>query len=155
MHLQRLAFLLPALALVACAAPVAPAGSVDQAAASAELRAAETAFAASMARRDLAAFSALVADDAVFINGGQPLHGKARILDHWKRFFDGPQAPFSWKPELAEANLLGTMGYTRGPVSSPEGKVFAHFHSTWRRQPDGQWRVVFDNGERACDCAKP
>ena len=155
MPLHRLAFVLPALALVACAAPVAPAPSVDQAAASAELRAAETAFAATMARRDLAAFSALVADDAVFMNGGHPLRGKARVVEHWKQYFDGPQPPFSWKPETAEANMSGTMGYTRGPVTSPEGKVFAHFHSTWRRQADGQWRVVFDNGERACDCAKP
>lgn len=153
MPFPRFASLLPAFALFACAAPMGPAAP-DQATASAHVRAAETAFAASMARRDLAAFSAAIADDAVFINGGQPLRGKAQIVDFWKRFFDGPQAPFSWKPEDAEASLSGTLGYTRGPVSSPDGKVFAHFHSTWRRQSDGQWRVVFDNGDRACDCAK-
>ena len=70
MPLQRLALLLPVLALVACAAPVAPAGSVDQAAASAELRAAETAFAASMARRDLARFGEAMRCEGAF-NGHQ------------------------------------------------------------------------------------
>src|SRR5687767_10277156 len=40
----------------------------DREQAAAALRAAETAFAKSMADRDLAAFSALIAEDAVFIN---------------------------------------------------------------------------------------
>jgi ketosteroid isomerase-like protein len=31
-------------------------------------------------------------------------------------------------------------------VKSPEGVVTAHFNSAWRRQPDGRWLVVFDEG---------
>ena len=40
----------------------------------------------------------LIAEDAVFINGGKPLRGKAAIVEHWRRFYSGPRAPFSWKP---------------------------------------------------------
>ena len=141
-------WILGAALLAGCATPVSL-----QPDASAQVRAAETAFAKSMADRDFAAFSALVADDAVFINGGQPLRGKAAVLAFWKRFFDGPAAPFVWRPEIVE--VAGALGYTEGPVSAPEGKVFARFWSTWRRDPaTGQWRVVFDNGQRVCDCPK-
>lgn len=137
------------VALVAgCASPAPQAAD-----AVAQVRAAETAFAKSMADRDFSAFSALVADDAVFINGGQPLRGKPAVLAFWKKFFDGPAAPFAWKPEIVEVS--GALGYTEGPVSTPDGKVFAKFWSTWRRDPGtGAWRVAFDNGQRVCDCPK-
>src|SRR6478735_8058172 len=78
------------------------------------LRAAETSFARSMADRNFDAFAAHVADDAVFINGGKPLRGKAEVLAFWKRFFDQTDAPFSWRPEIAE--VAGNFGYTTGPV---------------------------------------
>lgn len=129
-------------------APVAPAQ------AAAEVRAAEAAFARTMAERDFAAFATFIADDAVFVNGGKPLRGKAEVLAFWKRFFDGPAAPFSWRPELVEIASGGDLGYSEGPVSSPQGKVFARFYSTWRRDGAGRWHVVFDNGYTVCDGGK-
>lgn len=140
------------IAVTGCAttAPTPPATEL-----AAQVRAAETAFAKTMADRDFAAFLALIADDAVFINSGQPLRGKAAIAAFWKKFYDAPAAPFSWKPEIAEVAVRGDLGYTEGPVASPDGKVFAKFWSTWRRDPvTGQWRVVFDNGQRVCDCPR-
>jgi uncharacterized protein (TIGR02246 family) len=149
MNLLRFLAPLAALLLAAgCAsAPAGPDGV-------AQVRAAETAFAQSMADRDFNAFASHVADDAVFINGGQPLRGKEAILAFWKRFFERPQAPFSWKPELAETTLAGDLGYTQGPVAAPDGKVFATFYSTWRREASGRWLIVFDNGYPACDCKR-
>lgn len=139
--------LLGAALLAGCATP--PRGDHQ-----AELRAAETAFARSMADRDFAAFAGFIADDAVFVNGGQPLRGKAAILAHWKRFFEPAAAPFSWAPEVAEVvPSAGPLGYTEGPVKSPAGATFARFHSTWQRGANGRWLVVFDNGQRVCDCA--
>lgn len=116
------------------------------------LRAAETAFARSMADRNFEAFASHVADDAVFINGGTPLRGKAAILGFWKRFYEKPAAPFSWRPEIAE--VANGLGYTTGPVMGPDGKQIAHFASTWRRTATGRWEVVFDNGYPVCDCKK-
>jgi len=107
-----------------------------------------------MADRDFTAFAGFIADDAVFINGGKPLNGKPEIIRFWKKFFEGSAAPFSWKPEIAEATSTGDLGYTEGPVYSAQGKAFAKFFSTWRRDPSGQWLVVFDNGYTLCECVK-
>lgn len=144
---MRLTAIATALALSAGSAAAqahgAPAASHPR---SAEVAAAETAFAQSMADRDFVAFSRFVAEDAVFLNSGKPLRGKAAVLEYWKKFFDGPAAPFAWKPELVEANMTGEYGSSTGPVTNPEGKIFARFYSTWRREADGSWRIVFDNG---------
>lgn len=131
-----------------------PATLPPQAALVAQVRAAEAAFAKTMADRDFAAFGSFIAPDAVFINNGKPLRGKAEILAFWKTFYDSPAAPFSWTPELAEVAARGDMGYTEGPVTLANGSAYARFYSTWRRDPAGQWQVVFDNGYRVCDCAK-
>jgi ketosteroid isomerase-like protein len=115
------------------------------------VRDAEIAFAATMARRDFKAFAEFVAEDAVFIDGKQPLRGRAAVLAHWKRFFDGAEAPFSWAPDLVEVLPDGKLGYSTGPVHVKD-KLVARFASTWRLDPDGRWRVVFDNGSEVCDC---
>jgi ketosteroid isomerase-like protein len=141
-------FLATLLVLCGCTAlpPQDPAGQV---------RATELAFAKSMADRDLAAFAALIADEAVFLNGGKPLRGKPAVIEHWKRYFTAPAAPFSWRPDLVEVLPSGQLAHSEGPVSAPDGRVFARFYSTWRRSGDGQWRIVFDNGHEVCNCPKP
>ena len=115
------------------------------------VRDAEIAFAATLARRDFKAFAEFVAEDAVFIGGGKPQRGRAAVLASWKRFFEGPEAPFSWAPDLVEVLPNRQLGYSTGPVHV-KGKLVARFASTWRRDPDGRWRVVFDNGSDVCDC---
>ncbi|HUP40498.1 MAG TPA: nuclear transport factor 2 family protein, partial [Vicinamibacterales bacterium] len=49
-----------------------------------QVRAAETAFAKSMADRDHAAFTALLAEDTVFWGGKGVLRGKAAVAADWK-----------------------------------------------------------------------
>jgi ketosteroid isomerase-like protein len=141
---------LSAFLLAACAAPsaVSDAQVLQQ-----QVSAAETAFAKSMADRDLNAFASFIAEDAVFLNGGKPLRGKAAIVEFWKRFFTAKEAPFSWKPELVQVLPTGGLAHSSGPVSAG-GKQFANFYSTWRREADGSWKVVLDNGYDVCDCTK-
>jgi len=107
-----------------------------------------------MADRDHAAFSSFISEEAVFINGGKPVRGKRAIAADWKKFYDGPRAPFSWRPDLVEVLPLGTLAYSTGPASNPDWVVFARFASTWRLESPGVWRVVFDNGSDVCNCAK-
>jgi uncharacterized protein (TIGR02246 family) len=126
---------------------------LDRDAAVRQVSAAETAFAQTLARRDHAAFLGFVAEDAVFLNGGQPLRGKAAIGAHWQRFYTGPTAPFSWRPERVEVAGSGLLAQSTGPVFTPDGKLIAHFYSTWRLDADGQWRVVFDDGYDVCEGA--
>lgn len=82
---------------------------------------AEQAFAATMAARDLDAFAAFLADDAIFLNGDEVLRGHEAIVSAWSRYFTGERAPFSWEPDRFEA------------VESSVG-----------------WRIVFDRGCPVC-----
>ena len=122
--------------------------------AAAEVRAAETAFAKSMADRNLAAFTALLAEEAVFFGGKGVMRGKSAVAADWKRFFDGPSAPFSWAPAEVEVLPSGNLGFTSGPVYDPKGQRVGTFNSVWQRQDDGSWKIVFDKGCPPCDCAK-
>ena len=106
----------------------------------------ELAFAKTMADRDHRAFASFLAVEAVFLNGGKPLRGKAAVAEYWKRFYADPKAPFSWRPDRVQVLDSGGLGYSTGPVFDPDGKQFARFYSTWRREVDGAWRIVFDDG---------
>jgi ketosteroid isomerase-like protein len=119
---------------------------MDNAALQRQLTDTELAFAKTMADRDHAAFASFIAEEAVFLSGGKPLRGKAAVVDNWKRFYTAPQAPFSWKPDHVQVLDSGGLGYSTGPVFDPQGKQFARFYSTWRREVDGAWRIVFDDG---------
>lgn len=110
----------------------------------------ERAFAQTMADRDFQAFSAFIDDQAVFWSGSSPLRGKAAVLAVWKPYFEGPDAPFSWKPETVMALATGDLARSTGPVSGPDGSVGAYFTSTWRKNADGDWKVIFDKGQRYC-----
>jgi len=121
-----------------------------------QLRRAETTFAKSMADRDHDAFTAHLAEDAVFFGrGATVLRGKAAIAAAWKPYFAGPQAPFSWTPEQAEVLESGRLGMTSGPVLDPTGARIGTFNSVWRREPDGTWKIVLDKGCPPCETAAP
>lgn len=115
----------------------------------------ERAFAKTMADRDHAAFASFLSDEAIFFSGTKALRGKQQVADAWKRFYDGPAAPFSWQPEAVEVLDSGTLALSSGPVRNPQGKLVATFTSLWRLEAPGTWRIVFDKGNDACDCAKP
>ena len=115
-----------------------------------QLRQTETAFAKTMADRDHAAFTSFLADETVFM-GRTTLRGKAAVAAAWKRYYDGPQAPFSWKPDRVEVLDSGTLGMTSGPVFDEAGLRVGTFNSVWRRDPDGRWRIVFDIGCPSCE----
>jgi uncharacterized protein (TIGR02246 family) len=146
------ASIIPALALLALGMAARVQALEPNAMLVAQVRAAETAFARSMADRDLKAFSGFVADDAVFIGTRQVLRGRESVTAGWKAFFDGPTAPFSWQPEQVEVVASGTLALSSGPVLDPQGQRIGTFKSTWRRDRDGRWRVVLDSGCPACNC---
>ena len=77
---------------------------------------------------------------------------KAEVVGAWKRFFDGPDAPFSWKPTEVEVLASGSLGMTSGPVYDPKGNRIGTFNSIWQKQRDGSWKIIFDKGCPPCDC---
>jgi uncharacterized protein (TIGR02246 family) len=143
--MKRTATALLGAAPLLCAALAQPLAAQSNEALRAEVRAAETAFAATLAARDLDAFAQYVSEEAVFV--GQSAHrGRAAVVSAWRSYFEGPDAPFSWAPETVQVLDSGGLAMTSGPVYDPEGTRIGTFHSTWRREADGKWRVIFDQG---------
>jgi ketosteroid isomerase-like protein len=143
-----------ALAAVAFDAVAFDVSAADIAVLTQQVADTERAFAKTMADRDYAAFKSFLADDAVFFAGNKPLRGKQTVADTWRRYYEKPQAPFSWKPEQVEVLDSGTLALSTGPVHNAEGKHVATFTSIWRLQSPGVWRIVFDKGNDVCDCGK-
>lgn len=119
-----------------------------------QVRQAELGFARSMAQRDHKAFSSFLASDAVFMAGAKPTRGAEAVAADWKKFFDGPQAPFSWEPQTVVVLESGSLALSTGPVRDPSGKRVGTFNSVWRKEKDGSWKVVLDNGCPPCNCGK-
>jgi ketosteroid isomerase-like protein len=111
----------------------------------------ERAFADSMAERDFEAFRQFLSDEAIFFSGEEALRGSQQVADAWRAYFDGPRAPFSWAPRTVEVLASGTLALSTGPVYDPEGNCVATFSSIWRREANGDWKIVFDKGSPHCD----
>ena len=148
--LARVAIAVACTGLCACATT----SRIDPESAKAQVFATERAFAKTMADRDYAAFTSFLATDAVFFSGPEPRRGKQAVAEWWKRFYEQPLPPFSWEPERVEVLDSGTLALSTGPVHDPQGKLIATFTSIWRLEAPGTWRIVFDKGNDACDCAK-
>ena len=117
-----------------------------------QVRRTEIAFAKAMADRNPSAFASFLSNEAVFFSSDRALRGAAQVAAGWKRFFDGPAAPFSWEPEQVEVLDSGSLAMSSGPVRDPDGKRIGTFNSVWRREADGKWKIVLDKGCPPCDC---
>lgn len=114
----------------------------------------ETAFAATMAARDLDAFGGFLAEEAIFFSGARALRGKQQVVEAWKGLYQQVDAPFSWEPEQVEVLDSGTLALSTGPVRDATGNVVGRFNSIWRREPTGVWRIVFDKGSDVCSASE-
>lgn len=115
-----------------------------------EVVATERAFAKTMSDRDHAAFRSFLSEEAIFFSGEKALRGPEAVAAHWKKYYEGKDAPFSWEPAQVEVLDSGTLALSTGPVRDPDGKVSGAFTSIWRREGPGTWRIVFDKGCPAC-----
>lgn len=111
----------------------------------------ERAFAQTMADRDHSSFISFISAEAIFFTGDKPLHGRQEISIWWKRYYEKPEAPFSWEPESVEVLHSGSLAISSGPVRDPKGKLIGTYTSIWRLEEPGKWRIVFDKGNPVCD----
>jgi ketosteroid isomerase-like protein len=118
-----------------------------------EVRATEIAFAKAFADRDAKKFFLYLADDAQFLGRRNTMHGKQEVIVGWSEFFKPAVAPFRWQPERVVTNAAGDLGFSSGPVFDEAGVQISTFTSTWVRQPDGSWKILFDGGS-ACPTTK-
>ncbi|MCC3860501.1 YybH family protein [Pseudemcibacter aquimaris] len=118
----------------------------DHSALEAEVAATENAFAKTMADRDFDAFKSFLDPDTVFWGGRGPLTGADEVAARWEDFYQEADAPFSWKSETVMINPDGNIAFSSGPVTSPDGVVYAYFNSVWRKNDAGEWKIIFDKG---------
>jgi ketosteroid isomerase-like protein len=124
----------------------------------------EAHFAKDVAERGGAAFASWFADDGVALgNGAAPLIGKVAIAKsaNWSP----KDYQLTWTPTDAMMGPSGDMGYTwghfEGHSKDANGNpvvTSGRYMTVWRREPDGNWKVVLDAGANdapsAGDCCK-
>ena len=145
--MKRLPLISICLLLLVLASPASAADRAD------EVRATEIAFAKAFADRDAKKFFSYLADDAQFLGRQKTMHGKQEVIANWSEFFKPAVAPFRWHPDRVVTNATGDLGFSTGPVFDDTGVQIGTFTSTWVRQPDGSWKILFDGGS-ACPLTK-
>lgn len=144
-----------ALALAPVLAAVLHAQAVDIKAAAAAIMQADRDFNQSVATRDKKKFLSLISESAVFVGDG-PMRGHDEILKGWSAFFDPNGPTLTWEPTRADVLVGGDVGVTIGSwvrrSKTPDGKTTearGQYASTWQKQKDGTWKVVYDIGSTA------
>lgn len=118
-----------------------------------ELLEADRAFDLATAQRGLDGWMSFFAADAVANTPGGPVRGREALRSHYAGMFARKGFSIRWRPFHAEASKDGSMGYTLGTAviewTDDAGKAVkrdGRYLTVWRREADGQWRVVSDMG---------
>jgi ketosteroid isomerase-like protein len=117
-----------------------------------EVICAEAAFSDAAEARDLSRFLEFVDPDARFVSDSVA-RGKAAVAESWARMFEPDGPLMRWRPATTEVSADGTLALSRGPYRArgigKDGtprESWGHFSSTWRKDEDGRWMVLFDGG---------
>jgi len=137
----------------ALAVSVRSTGADPKSATAATLRALEGEFMKAAAQKGSAGYMSYYAEDAVEVpNGEDAIQGKANIAKTMS-FLDDKKNQLLWTPVGADVSTSGDLGYTWGRYEfrseDKDGKpIVEHgkYTSIWKKQKDGQWRVVLDMG---------
>jgi ketosteroid isomerase-like protein len=100
----------------------------------------------------LAAFEYYAAPDVAFIDTDpRKFRGLAAVRERMGA--DQPGVKLTWSASFTDVSDDGTLGYNYGRYElrqpGPDGKDIVRggfFLTIWKRQPDGSWRYVMDNG---------
>jgi ketosteroid isomerase-like protein len=119
------------------------------------LRQLEADFAADVAKHGHEAFITHFADDGVEVVDGGGFNDK----DAMRKQPPWPEGTtLTWTPIKAEMAASGDLGYTYGnyiyTAKNKEGKLvtsYGKYTSIWKKQKDGEWKVVVDVGNSSPD----
>lgn len=114
----------------------------------------EKSFADSLAAHDAATFAEHVHAGAVFIGGpDQITRGRDAVVKEWTPLIDGQGAKLRWHPRTVTIGGDPRIALSRGPYwledpnpdADPRYRI-GQFISTWVKDGDGEWHVLFDGG---------
>ncbi|HEX7768582.1 MAG TPA: DUF4440 domain-containing protein [Dokdonella sp.] len=114
----------------------------------------ERSFARTVEAHDAAAFAAHLAEGSVFGAGGPaPVRGRDAVVADWQPIIDGKLFALRWHPQFVAIGADPDIAVSSGPAWTenfdPAAKqrfTTSRFNSVWKREADGQWRVLFDGG---------
>jgi ketosteroid isomerase-like protein len=112
----------------------------------------ELGFARSVEAHDATAFASYLHAGAVFGAGtAAPVRGRAAIVDDWKEIIEGRKFALRWHPGFVSIGGDPHIALSSGPAwtedpgaAAPQRYSISRFTSTWVKDSDGQWRVLFD-----------
>jgi ketosteroid isomerase-like protein len=113
----------------------------------------EADFMKAAAERGADGYMSYYAEDAIEApNGHDAIHGKANIAKTMD-FLNDKNNQLTWTPVDAGISISGDLGWTSGTYEfrskDKDGKVrveHGKYTSIWKKQPDGNWKVVLDMG---------
>jgi ketosteroid isomerase-like protein len=110
---------------------------------------------ASVANGAAEAFNDYLLDEAVMLSEGRsPVEGREAIYEIMR----GSQDTYTldWKPVAGEVSKSGEMGYTWGEytVSAADSngviqKNYGKYLNVWKKNSEGEWRVLVDIGNQS------
>lgn len=143
------------LALTLCLSGASSSTKQKTAKGEALLRQLEAEFAADVKQHGHDAFVAHFADDGVEVVDGGGFNNREAMRQQpaWPE-----GTSLTWTPIKAEMASSGDLGYTYGnyvyTAKNKEGKTvtsYGKYTSIWKKQKDGQWKVVVDVGNSSPD----
>ena len=116
------------------------------------LRTADSLVQAAIVARDAERTASFYAEQAVLMPVAESIiEGRTAILAEWRHVFGIPGFANRARLVAADLSTAGDLGYTRGtyesPMLGPGGQQLLErgkWVSVWKRQADGQWRIVVD-----------
>lgn len=145
-----------AVVLSAALLPALPAmaATPSHTAAECEVWQRELSFAKSLADHDAEAFASHIAEQAAF-GASQPApdRGREAIAKGWAPLIEGKGVRLRWYPTRVTIAGRDDIAWSSGPAlfemlnpKAPYRWHVSQFRSVWVREPDGVWRVLFDDG---------
>lgn len=119
-----------------------------------DLKAADRAFVADVARAGTAAWLRWFDPHGAQLVPGAIVRGDSARRTLMSTLLDDPKLKLVWEPDTAVVAASGDIGYTIGRSqvreTHPDGSVTVRssgrYLTIWRRQPDGSWKVELDTG---------
>ena len=149
--MRTIQFLLPLL----LAGPAAQAQTPEEAQCADDILKTDYAFAAySVGYGPIAAFAQFLEEDGMQLpSGAMPILGRDNVVEAMKA---GPEFELDWDPKHAESSASCDLGWTWGTYEAtfPDstGALLVSrgkYVNVWRRNADGNWRVVIDAGNQS------
>lgn len=105
-------------------------------------------------KRGLEGWVSFFADDAVMVpSQGDVIKGKEAIRGAMRTLFDYKEFSLRWEPLSANLSDDLSMAYTYGEYirtyldnNNNLNKSTGKYTTIWKKQPDGEWRIVLDIG---------